>query len=365
MRQSGDTNTANPARYTTLVGNVDSALASSAKKVTATYKFAYNGHMSIGPTCALADYKPTGMTVWCNSQQISTVPTTLAGFQLNGTPYFGLPAQDIRCFFYEGSSSYGSLLSTGPATDVYIAAAVISKNVGAPVRLQWMRWDEHGWDAYGPGLMFDVTAGVDAIRQHHGARLDDLRAGRHDADADVRAGRLRHLAGHAAERRPGHGRHALHGRRRRPSGCLRRPSRSTRAALKSAALRAPNAPQQTFAAEQLIDELAVAANMDSVRVPQAERRPEPDRRCRPGRPALARRADRGGGDVELAAEGGRLDRCVAEGRGPQGPRRQLRHVRQHAGRERGRHPGERQDGQGPGDARLRRARQRRSAPART
>ena len=60
MRQAGDTNTTTRPGTPTLVGNVDSALASAAKKVTATYKFAFNGHMSIGPTCALADYKRTG-----------------------------------------------------------------------------------------------------------------------------------------------------------------------------------------------------------------------------------------------------------------------------------------------------------------
>ena len=53
------------------------------------------------------------------------------------------------------------MLGTRP-TDVYIGAAVISKEVGKPVRLQWMRWDEHGWDAYGPAAMYDVKAGVDA-----------------------------------------------------------------------------------------------------------------------------------------------------------------------------------------------------------
>ena len=56
-----------------------------------------------------------GMTIFCNSQQISTVPTTLAGFQLNGQPYFGLQRKDIRCFFYEGSSSYGSHALHRPA----------------------------------------------------------------------------------------------------------------------------------------------------------------------------------------------------------------------------------------------------------
>ena len=85
LRQAGDTNTTNPARYTTNTGAIDSVLASSAKTVSATYKYQYNGHMSIGPTCAIADYRGNNMTVFCNSQQPSSVPTTLAAFQLNGT----------------------------------------------------------------------------------------------------------------------------------------------------------------------------------------------------------------------------------------------------------------------------------------
>ena len=38
----------------------------------------------------------------------------------------------------------------------------MSKAVGAPVRLQMMRWDEHGWTHYGPAIMYDMRAGVDA-----------------------------------------------------------------------------------------------------------------------------------------------------------------------------------------------------------
>src|SRR5262249_44288233 len=109
-----------------------------------------------------ADVQADHMTIFCNSQQPSSVPTTLANFQLNGTPYFGLPAKEIRCVYYEGASSFGGMLGSSGQTDVYIAAAVISKAVGKPVRLQWMRWDEHGWAAFGPAAMYDVKAGIDA-----------------------------------------------------------------------------------------------------------------------------------------------------------------------------------------------------------
>jgi nicotinate dehydrogenase subunit B len=265
LRKAGDTNTTNPARYTTNIGNVDAQLASSAKTVSATYKFAYNGHMSIGPTCAIADYKPTGMTVFCNSQQISAVPTNLANLQLNGQPYFGLSAQDIRCFYYEGSSSYGSMLSTGPANDVYYAAAVISKAVGAPVRVQWMRWDEHGWDAYGPAAMFDVKAGVDSSGRI--TALDWTTYGQGGTslmptseETGFATWPATPPSGGPATADTPYTVAGANGNKR----VLAKTQPLYQGGLRSSALRAPNAPQQTFAAEQLIDELSVAANMDPV-----------------------------------------------------------------------------------------------------
>jgi nicotinate dehydrogenase subunit B len=263
LRTAGDTNTLNPARFTTNVGNVDTALKSSAKTVSATYKFAYNGHVSIGPTCAVADVRANGMTIFCNSQQISTVPTTIAGFQLNGQSYFGMQPQDIRCFYYEGSSSYGSMLGTGPCTDVYIAAAVISKNVGAPARLQWMRWDEHGWDAYGPAAMYDVNAGIDASGNI--TALDWTAYGQGGTSLMPTA----EQAGFATwPATPPSGGPATADTPYKVATANKRVLAKTQplyaGGLKSAALRAPGAPQSHFAAEQLIDELAIAANMDPV-----------------------------------------------------------------------------------------------------
>ncbi len=261
LRNAGDTNTINPARYTTSVGNVDAALASSAKTLSATYKHQYNGHMSIGPTCALADVRKDHITIFCSSQQISTVPTTLANFQLNGQSYFGLPAQEIRCFYYEGSSSYGSMLSTGPCTDVYIAAAVISKLAGAPVRLQWMRWDEHGWDSYGPAAMYDVKAGIDASGNI--TALDWTTYGQGGTSLMPTSEQIGFATWPATPANGGPGTSdAIYKVATTNKRVLAKTQPQYSGALKSAALRAPGAPQSHFAGEQLIDELAHAANMD-------------------------------------------------------------------------------------------------------
>ena len=65
----------------------------------------------------------------------------------------------VRVIYYEGSSTFGG----GAAhVDNGECAAICSLAVGAPVRVQWMRWDEHGWDNYGPATMWDVKGGIDA-----------------------------------------------------------------------------------------------------------------------------------------------------------------------------------------------------------
>ena len=60
--------------------------------------------------------------------------------------------------YYEGSGTYGHSCYD----DVAQAAALLSQLAGKPVRLQFMRWDEHGWDNYGPAHVGEVRAAADA-----------------------------------------------------------------------------------------------------------------------------------------------------------------------------------------------------------
>jgi hypothetical protein len=45
--------------------------------------------------------------------------------------------------------------------DTAVDAALLSKALGKPVRVQWTREDEHGWDPKGPPQLVDLRAGVD------------------------------------------------------------------------------------------------------------------------------------------------------------------------------------------------------------
>ena len=238
--------------------------------------------MSIGPTCAIADVQADHMTIFCNSQQPSSVPTTLAAFQLNGQPYFGLPAKEIRCVYYEGASSFGGMLGTGGQTDVYIGAAIISKAVGKPVRLQWMRWDEHAWAAYGPAAMYDVKAGVDA--NGNMTALDWTSYGQAGTSLQTSSELVgfAHLAGdprRTAVPATSDGIYKVSATAKR---VLAKTQPQYGGSFKSDPLRAPGAPQSHFAGEQLIDEIAVRDQDGPARAPQAEHRRQHRRRRRAG-----------------------------------------------------------------------------------
>jgi CO/xanthine dehydrogenase Mo-binding subunit len=157
------------------------------------------------------------------------------------------------------------MLATGGQTDVYIGAAVLSKEVGAPVRLQWMRWDEHGWTSYGPAAMYDVKAGLDA--KGNITALDWTSYGQ----AGTSLMPTSELVGFGTwPATPGNGGPATSDAIYKVATTNKRVLAKTQplygGSFKSDPLRAPGAPQSHFAGEQLIDELAVAANMDPLQL---------------------------------------------------------------------------------------------------
>jgi nicotinate dehydrogenase subunit B len=132
-------------------GSASAGLASAATVLAHSYSYGYNGHLPIGPMCCVADVTPTGAMLYSSTQDIEALANTVANT-------LGLTPAQVRVKYYEGSGSYGS----NTQEDVAESAALMSQAVGAPVRVQFMRWDEHGWDAYGPAHTVDLTAGVDA-----------------------------------------------------------------------------------------------------------------------------------------------------------------------------------------------------------
>jgi CO/xanthine dehydrogenase Mo-binding subunit len=141
------------SRDETLVnrGNSASAMPSAAKQLSATYYWPFQSHGSLGPSCAVADVRPEGATVWSASQGAHGLRNTLART-------FGLSPDKLRVIYMDGAGSYG----TNGTDDVAADALLLSKTVGKPVRVQWMRADEHAWDPKGPPQLLDLRAGIDS-----------------------------------------------------------------------------------------------------------------------------------------------------------------------------------------------------------
>ena len=132
-------------------GNAADAIGAAPYKVAYSCRAPYQAHAPFGPNCALADVRPDSALVMCSTQDVYGTRGTLARV-------LSLPVGKVRVQYYEGSGTYGHSCYD----DVAQAAALLSQLAGKPVRLQFMRWDEHGWDNYGPSHLGEVRAAAGA-----------------------------------------------------------------------------------------------------------------------------------------------------------------------------------------------------------
>jgi nicotinate dehydrogenase subunit B len=134
------------------IGVKQGSVPADARRFEAVYTKPYMSHGSIGPSCAVAEFKDGKVTVWTHSQGVFPLRAELA-------KTLKLPPAAIRCVHMEGSGCYGH----NGADDVAADAALLARAVpGRPVRLQWMRDDEFGWEPYGPAMMMRAKAALGA-----------------------------------------------------------------------------------------------------------------------------------------------------------------------------------------------------------
>jgi nicotinate dehydrogenase subunit B len=132
-------------------GDPRAALSAAAKQFSATYEWPLQSHASLGPSCSVADVRADGATVWTSTQGTH-------GLRANLSKIFAIPEDKLRVIYLDGSGSYGGNGNDDVAAD----AVLLSRAVGKPVRVQWMRHDEHGWDPKGPAQLLDLRGGIDA-----------------------------------------------------------------------------------------------------------------------------------------------------------------------------------------------------------
>lgn len=119
----------------------------------ATYTRPYTAHASIGPSCAVARFEHGHLTVWTHSQGVFPLRNDLA-------KALDMDVAKIRCIHAQGSGCYGH----NGADDVALDAALLARaSNGRPVKVQWMRDDEFGWEPNGPAMIVELHASLGGV----------------------------------------------------------------------------------------------------------------------------------------------------------------------------------------------------------
>src|SRR6185295_10525544 len=196
-------------------------------------------------------------------------------YQLRGAlaTALGFPQQNVHVIFTEGSGCYGQ----NKADDVALDAAMISQGVGKPVRVAYMRSDEHAWENYGQAYTITISAAADTV-----AGKAKMTAWRRDAWTSSRGGRPGGPANMASGILMGFAetpqtqsttlktRQALNsvdGSNSAPHYIVpaaRLTNHTVRLSFLSGPLRSPARIQNTFANESITDELAYQMGVDPV-----------------------------------------------------------------------------------------------------
>ena len=241
-----------------LLGDPDGALASAATVVEAAYDVPFQGHTAIGPAHALADPSDGQMTIYTNDMKPYSHRTGIAEF-------LGLPPEKVRVIWMEGPQLYGRTA----ADDAGFEAAYLAKELGRPVRVQWMRHEETAWDTKGPAFAMDMRGGLDPdgnlIALEYRGRIANYA---HVGYNQARTVLIAQLMGLRPERPSPGGAGGpddmYHVPNRREETSAVRLPLAFETPLRTGNLRDPNGPQTTFAGESFVDELAAAAGADPV-----------------------------------------------------------------------------------------------------
>jgi len=257
MRSAKPTSTAPPR----VVGNPDAAFESAAKGGTvieAEYDIPFQGHTAFGPAHATADPSNGQLTIYSNDMKSYGMRNGVATF-------LNMPREQVRVVWMEGPQGYGRTA----ADDAGFEAAYIAKEIGRPVRVQWMRNEETAWDTKAPAFACKLRGALDAegnlVAFDYLAKSADYNhVGYNEPDTVLIAQlmgvrRERPAAGSAA----GPAEMYAIPHRREALEVVSLPL-VWETPLRTGNLRDPNGPQSAFASESFIDELAHAAKADPV-----------------------------------------------------------------------------------------------------
>jgi nicotinate dehydrogenase subunit B len=231
------------------------------RSVEAKYTRPYQMHGSIGPSCSVGHFQDGKLTVWVHNQGAYPMRQAIAEL-------VKLPEEEIHCIHMEGPGCYGHNGADDAGGDAALLAMAFP---GRPVRVQWMRADEHGWEPYGSAMVTKGRVSLDA-----GGKIVDWNYDVWSMTHSTRPGGAKSLAAAWYREQPltlpparAPGTNEADGNRNaKPPYKL--PSAKVihhhveQMPLRVSALRSLGAYFNVFSVESLMDEVAAAAGVDPV-----------------------------------------------------------------------------------------------------
>ncbi len=233
-------------------GDVRSALANAATELSATYIWPYQSHASIGPSCAVAEFADNRLTIWSATQSVNAIRREAARLLV-------MPEEAVRVIHVDGAGCYG----LNCADDVALDAALLSRAVGRPVRVQLSREQEQGWEPKGAAQLMDVRGSLDGNGRITGYQFT----------TKCFSGRAETLAHYLTGAKPAQPAVLAQGDRNAVPPYSGIPNLQVSVLdlvppVRSARMRGVASLPNSFAHECFIDELAVAAGVDPLKFRQ-------------------------------------------------------------------------------------------------
>jgi nicotinate dehydrogenase subunit B len=126
------------------------ALAASKRVIEADYECSFQSHARISPSCGVADVQGDRAMIWADVQKPHYLREGIAKF-------LGLAPENVQVKWMHGAGSYGR----SDADEAPYEAALLSKEFGRTVRMQWSRAEGMAWDPKAPAAVISLKAGLD------------------------------------------------------------------------------------------------------------------------------------------------------------------------------------------------------------
>ena len=133
------------------LGSINQALANSARVIASEYEIPFQSHARMAPSVAVADVSDERVVIYTDAQKPHDVRAGVSKM-------LNLEQEQVHAIWLPGPGSYGR----SDGDEAAFEAAIISREIGQPVRVQWMRHEGHAWDPKAPAAVVSLKAGVDA-----------------------------------------------------------------------------------------------------------------------------------------------------------------------------------------------------------